>query len=188
MLKLFFSSFGGAFINIVIILIGVFVCYMLFKLGNDLDEQNRRFEDSFKIKINIKEGVFNEDLNLENVTSSTVESKDINDWKTEYDKLCTRYNTWTEMIPVLPLLGIFGTVSGLIGMVNTTEQAKMIDNLGIAMTSTWLALIITIALKVYVAVSISRKLYMCDVGYESFVRYKEDSYKSGNIKEKRSNS
>ena len=185
MFGLFFSSLMGTVINIAIILFGLFVCFRLYKLGIDLDEQSRRFEDSFKIKINIKEGVFNEDMNLENVTSSTIESKDINDWKTEYDKLCTGYNTWTEMIPVLPLMGIFGTVHGLIGMV--TDQQKMIENLGTAMTSTWLALIITIALKIYVAVSISRKLYMCDVGYESFVRYKEDSYKSGNIKEKRSN-
>ena len=185
---LFFSSFLGAVINIAIIACGVFVFLRLQKLGNDLDEQNRRFEDSFKIKIDFRDGVFNEDLNLENVTSSTIESKDINDWKTEYDRLSTRYNTWTELIPVFPLAGIFGTVSGLIGLVNSADPMKMIDSLGVAMTSTWLALVVTIVLKIYVAASTSRKLYMCDVGYESFVRYKEDSYKSGNIKEKRNNS
>ena len=181
-----FSSFFGAVINIGIIVFGIFVFIMLYRLGLDLDEQNRRFEDCFKIKINMKDGVFNEDMNLENVTSSTIESKDINDWKTEYDALCTRYNTLTELIPVFPLAGIFGTVSGLIGMAGS-DPSKMLDYLGVAMTSTWFALIITIALKIYVAISTSKKLYMCDVGYESFVRYKEDSYKSGNIKEKRNN-
>ncbi len=183
---LFFSNFLGALINVVIIGFGVFVMIQLMKLGNDLVEQKRRYDDRFKIEINMNEGVFNENMDLENVTNSTISNKSINDWKEEYDRLCTRYNTWTELIPVFPLAGIFGTVTGLIMQVSGGIDAKaMLDSLGVAMTSTWIALVVTIVLKIYVAADTSRKLYLCDVDYESYVRHKEDSYKSGRIKDTR---
>ena len=189
-IRMFFSSPLGALINIVIVACGVFVFLKLMKLGEDLVEQKRRYDDRFKVQINMSEGMFNENLDLENVTNSTISNRSINDWKEEFDRLCTRYNTLTELIPVFPLAGIFGTVTGLIGQAGLISRGvagadSMLDNLGVAMTSTWVALVVTMLLKIYVAASTSKKLYLCDVDYESYVRLKEDSYKTGRIKEKK---
>ena len=52
----------------------------------------------------------------------------------------------------------------------------MMAYIGLAMSTTIVALFVTIVLKFLTALYTSKELYSCDVKYESYMRYKEDKW------------
>ena len=75
------------------------------------------------------------------------------------------YVTCGQLTSLLPLLGIFGTVMGLIMSSGTTDMGQMVSGLGTAMWTTVMGLVFSIILKAFDAVSLGRLVNLIDAKF-----------------------
>lgn len=76
------------------------------------------------------------------------------EYEEKYNKVSKWYILCQLMIPVFPLLGILGTIDGLI--INlTADQSQMLNSLSVALYSTFLGLIFSIILRIIDSVIIA---------------------------------
>ena len=61
------------------------------------------------------------------------------EYKEEYNKIQLIYSTFEQFVPIFPLLGILGTVAGLIQQLDHIDQMR--DALAVSMSTTFLGLI-----------------------------------------------
>lgn len=94
----------------------------------------------------------------------------------EYENVFKKHSSWTDilssMIPVYPMLGILGTVAGLLRQVSASNFDGTVQALGTALSSTLWGLIAAIVLKIFIGFSsvriISNIENMLDDYYRGF--------------------
>lgn len=72
----------------------------------------------------------------------------------EYNEQGTKYTIWSQMISIFPLLGLLGTVYGLmpgLAEINNNDMSVLYGAMSTALISTFLGLIASIILKIYVS-------------------------------------
>jgi len=74
----------------------------------------------------------------------------------------------TQLIPIFPLLGILGTVAGLMLETKAGDIPAMLGSLDVALVTTFWGLIFAILLKIIEAVFPSRVIYDVEVMLDDF--------------------
>ncbi|MBQ6462806.1 MAG: MotA/TolQ/ExbB proton channel family protein [Pseudobutyrivibrio sp.] len=172
----FFKLFTGdpisIIVNVIIIALAIGVFLKLYRTLNKLKDNDSRSSVLFDGRSTSVQ--MNKDASMKIVTHSNVESDDINKLKKEYDEICIEYNTCQQLIPIFPSLGILGTVLGLMVQLSAQGVAEMTNAIALALSTTLVALIATILLKIYVANCVSKVLYKCEVRYRDYDRSRQD--------------
>lgn len=88
------------------------------------------------------------------------------DYLNEFNKIQVKYEMLSQIIPVFPLLGILGTVAGLIKQLGNVDQMK--DALALSMSTTFWGLIAAIALKLVDTLWISRIINTMSLDFDLF--------------------
>ncbi len=83
-----------------------------------------------------------------------------------FNKIQLVYAMFEQFIPVFPLLGILGTVSGLIQQLGNVEQMK--EALALSMSTTFWGLIAAIALKIIDALFVSKSVNKMILYFDTF--------------------
>ncbi len=161
----FISKYGTAGI----VLFGIAVAALLLWNGVDLSNQKSRIEEALKRKNNTytlnavsKEMEENED------ESASITPDTIRKYETEFNTKCSWHGVLVQCIPVFPLLGILGTVAGLMLQVQANGIEAMMTSLNTALDTTFWGLIFAILLKVIEAVFPSRVIYDVEVMLDDF--------------------
>ncbi len=160
--------------NVMIILIGILIAVLLIVNAVQLAHQRTRIQDALNWKkrsmsINKKTRELQEHEEAENITPETIHT-----YEKEFNKVCSGYNVLAQFIPVFPLLGILGTVSGLMLQVSSQDIASMTDSLDLALGSTWWGLVFAIFLKVLVAVTSNRIIEDVEILLEDYDKIYSD--------------
>ena len=158
------SQYGTA----VIIILGLIVAVLLLCNGVALSNQKGRIEEALKRRNYIytlnaasREMEENED------ESASITPDTIRKYETEFNNKCSWHDVLVQCIPVFPLLGILGTVAGL--MLHQSEGVDaMMTSLNTALDTTFWGLIFAILLKVIEAVFPSRIIYDVEVMLDDF--------------------
>lgn len=142
--------------NLLITLFGIIIGVSLVINAIHLSHQKSRIQDALNWKrrsmsINKKTMELQEHEEVENITPETIHG-----YEKEFNKVCSSYNVLAQFIPLFPLLGILGTVSGLMLQVSSQDIASMSASLSLALGSTWVGLIFAIGLKILVALTSNR--------------------------------
>lgn len=88
------------------------------------------------------------------------------EYKEEYNKIQLTYSIFEQFVPIFPLLGILGTVAGLIQQLDHIDQMR--DALAVSMSTTFLGLIAAIALKIIDAILVSKNVNSMEIYFETF--------------------
>ena len=88
------------------------------------------------------------------------------EYKEEYNKIQLLYSTFEQFVPIFPLLGILGTVAGLIQQLDDIEQMR--DALSVSMSTTFLGLIAAIVLKFADAVFVNKTVSKMELYFDTF--------------------
>lgn len=155
-----------------IIILAVVIFALLMINGVVLSNHKSRIKENLKLdgsmySINMDTKKI-EELEDEKIviTPSTIRS-----FETKFNEACSYHNTLTQIIPLFPLLGILGTVAGLMTMLgpDTTDGFKALyDGIGTALSTTLYGLFAAIILKFTDAIFTSRIINDVDVMLDDF--------------------
>lgn len=169
---MFFSDPISILINAVIVAALAVVIVLLGRIKKQIRENGERLDVLYAGK-RMARGL-DKDANMQYVTSASIQAQDINKLRERYDEICVEFDTITQLVSIFPSLGILGTVIGLMCQVQAQGIDQMTDSIALALSSTCLALLITVAMKVYMAFSTSKELSSLEVKYRSYERERQD--------------
>ena len=162
-------QFISDYMNMIIIIFGLMIAMGLLVNGLSLSNQKNRLEEVlerknkiYRVKGDMKEIEEADDDNA-SITPDTIRK-----YETAFNKKCSWHGVLVQCIPIFPLLGILGTVAGLMLDVNANDVAGMMDSLDVALTTTLFGLIFAIVLKFIEAVFPSRIIYDVEVMLDDF--------------------
>ena len=92
--------------------------------------------------------------------------EEILEYKEEFNKIDLIYSIFEQIVPIFPLLGILGTVAGLIQQLDNLDQMR--DALALSMSTTFWGLIAAIFLKVVDAILVSRTVNKMEQYFDTF--------------------
>lgn len=153
-----------------IVILGVIIAILLLVNGLSLSNQKNKIEEAlerrnkkYKLNGDLKEIEETDDDSTTIITPDTIRK-----YETEFNKKCSWHGVLVQFIPIFPLLGILGTVAGLMLQIQSNDITGMMDSLDVALTTTLFGLIFAIALKVIEALFPSRVIYDVEVMLEDF--------------------
>ena len=152
-----------------IVILGMVIAILLLVNGVSLANQKNKIEDALERRN--KKYRFNGDLKEieeSDDDSSSITPDTIRKYETEFNKKCSWHGVLIQFIPIFPLLGILGTVAGLMLQIQANDLEGMMASLDVALTTTLFGLIFAIALKLIEAVFPSRVIYDVEVMLEDF--------------------
>ncbi len=90
------------------------------------------------------------------------------DFLDEFNQIRINYLVLEQIIPIFPLLGILGTVSGLIPLLADENLDLMWNKMGEAMYTTFLGLVAAIVLKAFDALVTGKNINKMAVSFDMF--------------------
>lgn len=173
----FISKYGSLLINVFGIAVLVCILCNFFKLSNHkakIEEVlNRR---SSNARINIRTQEIEEEEIEERATPETIRNLDKN-----FNKTCSWYQVFSQMVPLFPLLGILGTVSGLMLQVDAQDINGILGALKTALDTTFLGLVWAIFLKIIVVVLPARIIHDAGIMLDNYYNKFDDTIKLGKL-------
>lgn len=79
----------------------------------------------------------------------TIRTGFMEDYQEKYEKIESDYRATSQLISILPMLGILGTVTGLIKQITSVGVEEITNSIGLALITTFLGLLFAIILKWY---------------------------------------
>lgn len=161
----FISKYGTAGI----ILLGVVIAIFLLWNGIALSNQKGRIEEALGRKNYIyTKNVVSKKIEENEDESAAITPDTIRKYETEFNKKCSWHGVLVQCIPIFPLLGILGTVAGLILELQAGDIEAMMQSLDVALDTTLWGLVFAIVLKIMEAVFPSRIIYDVEVMLDDF--------------------
>lgn len=153
----------------IIILFGIAVAAGLMWIGVKLDNHKTKISEALtrrnrKYTANADTREIEEDEDQD----AAITPDTIRKYETEFNKTCSLHGVLTQLIPVFPLLGILGTVAGLMLETQAGDVTSMMASLDVALVTTFWGLIFAILLKIIEAVFPSRVIYDVEVMLDDF--------------------
>ncbi len=108
------------------------------------------------------------ELEEEDDEKSSVTPDTIRRYENNFNDLCSWHNAFSQLIPIFPLLGVLGTVAGL--MLSLDDTSDIQSTLGTALTTTFFGLTAAIILKAYDSLGPNKTINDVDVMLDDFDR------------------
>lgn len=153
----------------IILILGIILLGIMYKNYWTLVLQKGRINELLERRN--KKYIKNKDtrkLEEEDDDDSSVSPDTIRSHEKDFNNACSLHNMYAQLIPIFPLMGVLGTVVGLIKNVSATETAQMLDSLDIALYTTAAGLICAIVLKVFDVFCPSKVINDVEVMLEDF--------------------
>ncbi len=157
-----------------IIIAAVIIFNKLGKAEKKMQEISDRVDKAYKDTT----GKFkkNSKGNLERTNIEEIERDDYEPLRSKFNAQLIEYNAYANLISILPLMGLLGTIMGLIpGLmwVKNGDFDHLYSSLSTALTSTFVGLVGSIVLKSYVSLKIGKIVNKVEIGFAEIDRLYE---------------
>lgn len=156
--------------DIIIIVLGVIVAILLFFNYINLLSQMTRIQELLERRNRkYKKNMDTHELEEEVDESASVTPDTIRRYEKKFNDCCSWHSSLAQLIPVFPLMGVLGTVAGLILALQDENDINMIfSSLNTALDTTFWGLISAIGLKIFDAICPSRTINDVEVMLDNF--------------------
>ena len=174
-------SFLAGKMNVIIVIFGVLLFALL--VGN-LVQLRWHYKQivltmswkNTKTVINKNTGEVEEKSDSENITPDNIRVL-----QTAFNKTCSWHESFSQLIPLFPLFGILGTVSGLILQLQASDVNQMFESLDTALGTTFWGLVFAIILKFIDALGPARTINETEIVLDDYDKKFNNAIKLGNI-------
>ena len=167
-------------INVIIIFVGIFVFAGLLVCAIVLTNERHMLEEMTAGK-RVRTVVNPDTLAATQEHYTTVTREDTDTRRQHFNRWCSYYSVFAGLIGILPLMGILGTVAGLILNVRAQDLEAVFASLNTALSSTLLALFFAIVLKIFDSFGTSRIIFQIDTLFDDYDRRFRDAIDMGNL-------
>ena len=171
--ELCFGDASSIVFNILIISAGVVIMLQLAARKKELEAGLVQLRKTFELK-HRKYTTDEDGLPTISSDSGYIDEEDILAKKRKFEERCAAVDTLVQLIPIFPSMGILGTVVGLMMQISAEGIEGMTGALATALSSTLFALIMTIILKAYVALRVSRTINETEIEFVDNDRYHQE--------------
>ena len=176
-------SFLSEYMNAIIVILGIVLFIFLVYNSMNLKGYQKQLQsilnwNSTTITLNMTTKEVEERTERERANPDT-----IREFQTNFSKACSMHDVFAQMIPLFPLFGILGTVSGLIGQLSAGDIDAVFSSLNVALGSTFWGLVFAIVLKFYDSVSPARRINDTQILLEDYDKKLNTAVMLGNISE-----
>lgn len=154
--------------NACIIIFGLIVAVLLLWNGIALNNQKEWIEDALKIKKFYTVNAFSKEIEENEDERASITPDAIRKYEMDFNKKCSWHAVLVQCIPIFPLLGILGTVAGLMLELQAGDINAMLESLDVALGTTFFGLIFAIVLKFIEAVFPSKIIFDVEVMLDDF--------------------
>lgn len=147
----------GENINVIILLFGIVLTALIFVNGAKLSSHKNRIDEAVSRR-NRKWGLDPADGSVveEDDEDASITPDTIRQYERDFNNSCAWHSVFSKLIPIFPLMGILGTVAGLMLESQAVDLEGMMSSIDVALSSTFFGLIFAILLKFVDAVYPSR--------------------------------
>ena len=156
--ELCFGDVSSIIFNVIIIFAGVVIILRLASRKKELEAGLSQIRKTFELKHR----------------KYTIDSEGLPTISSDSEEQCAGVDTLVQLIPVFPSLGILGTVVGLMMQISAEGIDGMTGAIATALSSTLFALIMTIILKAYTALKVSRIINETEIEFADNDRYHQE--------------
>lgn len=140
-------------VNLLIILLGIIVWVMLGGISKKLSELEDRAKNAYR-QTKSQTAINLSNKSVETAITNNLDITVMDDIVEDFNATGAKYQSWVQIISILPLLGLFGTVLGLIPGLMAVAQENLdvlYNSLSTALFSTFWGILFAMILKFYVA-------------------------------------
>lgn len=159
------SNWGVPIIVISGIVLLVFMVQNAMKISN---EKSRIEELHNHITTKYKRNKTTHELVVESDDDSLASPEKFLEYEREFNALCSTHNAMSQMIPIFPLLGILGTVAGLMLNARSGNIDEMLVSLNTALGTTFAGLLSAIVLKTFDAWGPSKMINDVNIIFDDY--------------------
>lgn len=161
----FIQNYGNA----LIIVLGMTILILLIVNGVHLLNRKSRIEEAlFSRERKYFKDALSKELSEEEDENTKATPDKIRSLATAFNATCSWHDVLAQIISIFPLLGILGTVAGLILQVNAGDIATMLGSLDTALGTTFWGLVFAILLKVLDTLFPSKVINTVEVMLDDF--------------------
>lgn len=165
----FMLDFISKYATAGIVVFGIVIMLLLFWNGITLSNQKSRIKEALErrnhvYKFNPEDNKMEEDAD----EKAAITPDTIRKYETDFNKKCSWHGVLVQCIPIFPLLGILGTVAGLMLELQAGDIDAMMQSLDVALETTLWGLIFAILLKLMDAIFPARVVYDVEVLLDDF--------------------
>ena len=153
---------------VIIIVFGVIVFFKLMDIQKKLTEVYRSFDRIKTSKKDDYQEYLEENGNpvIVSARNYVIYDRDqLENNRELFNAVYAEYVAWTQVITLFPMLGILGTVMGLIFGGSLSNIDQLVAGLGMALWTTLLGLLFAIGLKFYDSISLGKMINNIDAAF-----------------------
>ena len=173
--------------NIVIgiIIIGLIVAGFMLRNYFELREQKSYINSlmNWKSTTSVVDKQTGEIRDIKTEEEEKITPDTIRELEVKFNKARSEHEVLAQIIPIFPLLGILGTVAGLIRQLSGGDINVIFQSLDTAMTSTFWGLVFAILLKFVDAILHTRAISDIEIIFENYEKKFDNALKLKNIAE-----
>ena len=164
-----FLQLIAEYATMAIVVFGLVITVLLVLNGMRLSNHKNKIIEALDRKNSVYSlNASSKEINSAEDESTSITPDTIRKYEMDFNKVCSWHTVLSQLIPIFPLLGILGTVTGLMLHVETKDMAAMMGSLGVALETTFLGLIFAILLKAIDAVWNTKIINEVDVRLDDF--------------------
>ncbi|MCR5775545.1 MAG: MotA/TolQ/ExbB proton channel family protein [Lachnospiraceae bacterium] len=177
------SRYGTAFIVVCALIVLFSLSSLLVKLSSHKNLITEIMQNKGNIRSRINRNTLEVSDALEDGEKVTPDT--IREHEKHFNRLYSGFEVCSQLIPLFPLLGILGTVAGLMLAVRgvDTDINALIEGLNTALPTTFAGLIAAIVLKAFATLGPARIIYDLDIMYSDYDKRFENAVKLNSITE-----
>lgn len=163
----FISKYGVAGIIIAAVILAV----LMFRNDLALREQKNRIKELLERQNRkYRRNRETHELEEEDDEGAAVTDDTVRKYENRFDELSSEHSIYEQLIPVFPMLGILGTVAGLMLYNNEGDTAALARAMATALDTTFWGLVAAVILKVFDAIFPSKSINDVEVMLDYFDR------------------